>query len=185
MQIEQRGGLARATRKRGHSLTAARGMLYTLLTYRLAHTARFAAEVDVDGSHGALLQARLRALDGQSVRLGGQSGHVRLQVVERSIAPQWEAASGPTKLWAWTPILWDPKAPLPGLQYALGEPIRVGGFDMRKGQPRPLRGGVDRGAVLRFEGTDPRTARLRLEQQAQEHGVPPDSYGYGHWSHVE
>lgn len=182
LQTEQRVGLARATRTPGRTLTAARGMLYTLLTYRLADTARFAVEVDVDGQHGGLLQEQLRALDGRSIRLGGRSGHVRLQVVERSIAPRWNASSGPTKLWAWTPTLWDPTTPLPGLQHGLGKAVRLGGFDMRKKQPRPLRGAVDRGAVLHFEGTGPQAVRESFEQRAKDHGVPPDSYGYGHWS---
>ena len=185
LQIEQRGGLARATRTRGYTLTAARGMLYTLLTYRLADNARFAVEVDVDGSHGALLQAQLRALDGSSIRLGGRSGHVRLQVLERNIAPRWSPSGGPTRLWAWTPTLWDPEMPPPGLQHALGRAVRLGGFDMRRKQPRPLRGAVDRGAVMRFEGTDSQAVRQSFEQQAKDHGVPPDSYGYGYWSTVE
>ncbi len=186
LQTEHRVGLARATRTRGRTLTAARGMLYTLLTYRLAEVARFAVEVDVGGPRGELLKTQLNALDGESIRLGGQSGHVRLQVIEHRIAPTWKAPAGPTKLWAWTPTLWDPTQPPPGLQHALGKAIRLGGFDMQKRQPRPLQAALDRGAVLRLKkGTDQHAVRRSLELRAKDHGVPPHSYGYGHWSTVE
>lgn len=185
LQIEHRVGLARATGTRGRTLTAARGMLYTLLTYRLVDVARFAVEVDVDSLHGDLLKTQLKALDGQSIRLGGQSGHVRLQVLEHSIAPKWKAPAEPTKLWAWTPTLWDPTQPPPGLQHALGKAVRLGGFDMRNRRPRQLQAAVDRGAVLRFEATDQEAVRQSFERRAKDHGVPPHSYGYGHWSTVE
>lgn len=186
LKVERRVGLARATRTRGRTLTAAQGMLYTLLTYRLAPNARFAVEVDVAGEHGERLQSLLHKLDGQSVRVGGQAGHARVQLLERSVAPEGLGGTGAgSKLWAWTPTLLDLESPPSGLLRAMGKPVRLGGFDMHRGCPRPLRTALGRGAVLRFSCSDTEAVRDAFVDEANKHHLPPHSYGYGHWSTFE
>lgn len=177
MRIERRVGLARV----GGRLTAAQGMLYTLLTHRMAENARFAVEVDVEGEHAERLRALLRQLDGQSVRLGGQSGHARVELHERCLAPALGRQGSTSKLWAWTPALRTPHSS--PWRCALGEPIVLGGFDMARRTPRPLRPAFDRGAVLHYASRA--SAETALAEAARAHEVPSHSYAYGHWSTVE
>lgn len=187
LDTEIRTGVARATETRGRSLTAADSMLYTLRTWRMDARFGFAVEIASDPGDHKHLAPLLEHLDGHLVRLGGRSGHARVRVVPQSLAPTWirrslnGTRSRPAKLWLWTPGLFDLQNMPEGFRGALGPALRLGGFDMRKRSPRPLRSALDRGAVLRFEHTDVTSLEQHEHREATRHEVPNNSYGYGHW----
>lgn len=186
---EKRVGIARATESGEERLVAAESMLYTLIAWRMCPSFRFAVEIDVGEASGVGLHARLaaliRQLDGRLVRLGGKSGHARVTVVEDALAPRWaqplaSQAPSSSKLWLWTPGLYDPGT-APGAIATMGEAIRLGGFDMAKHQPRPLLGALDRGSVLWFSALDHEALARHREERAKEQDLPAASYGYGQW----
>ncbi len=193
LQTERRVGLARSTGAGGRSLTVGPGMLYTLFTHRLADRVRFAVELDVEGPSVSTLGRLVDGLQGCLVRLGGRSGHARLEIVDGSLLPNWAQSGLPpagsattAKLWSWTPALWSPSEQHPELDSgwgeALGDRIRLGGYDLRRRRARPLSGALDRGAVVRFRSPDPQRLHRSLAAWAATQDVPPGSYGYGHWS---
>lgn len=186
---EKRVGIARATESGEERLVAADSMLYTLIGWRLCPSVRFAVEIDMSDSGGAGLHPRLvdlvRQLDGRLVRLGGKSGLARVSVVEETFAPRWAQpragrAPASSKLWLWTPGLYDPGR-APGVIAAMGEAIRLGGFDMVKHQPRALVDALDRGSVLWFSALDHEALDRHQVERAKEQGLPAASYGYGQW----
>lgn len=185
---ETRVGIARATESEGDSLVAADSMLYTLVAWRMGPRYRFAVEVLLGGLptlHIERLQRLLDQLDGQLVRLGGKSGHARVQVLKRSIAPKWAQpdptkAATTSKLWLWTPGIFDPSE-VPGLAAAVGGSMRLGGFDMANFRPRPLVGALDRGTVLWLSALDREALEQHQRALARSHNLPLASYGYGHW----
>lgn len=186
---ETRIGIARATEHSGEHLVASDSMLYTIITWRMAPRFVFAVEVSFErignGNQLAELHRLLRTLEGRLVRLGGKSGHARVRVLEHSIAPSWaqpDPAKAPpsSKLWLWTPGLYQPGS-VPGLVAALGSSVQLGGFDMAKHRPRPLRTALDRGSVLWFSELDPTQLAEDQDRLAKEFDLPPASYGYGQW----
>ncbi len=188
---EKRVGIARATQTGGDRLVAADSMIYTMLAWRMSPRFRFAVEVDLGGIHEQKQVERLEellvALSGRLVRLGGKSGHARVEVLEPSqcITPDWaqpdpKKASPSSKLWLWTPGLYDPGT-TPGLEALLGDTLQLGGFDMANHRPRPLQGALDRGSVLWFSGLDHQALLEHQHQLAKTHDLPVPSYGCGHW----
>lgn len=191
MDFEERVGIARATRDTDR-LVAAESMLYILQTWRLAEGVRFAVEVDLGALEGAALdQAKelLHQIDGTLLRLGGRSQHARIKLVEHSLVPDFmlrEPSEGqPHKLWVWTPALFDPAALAASnqrLRGALAERVRVGGYDMATGRPRPLLSGLAKGAVLWFDAPNLDALRNHQERYACENRHPsPRGYGHGVW----
>jgi CRISPR type III-B/RAMP module-associated protein Cmr3 len=180
---EKRVGIARATESGEERLVAADSMLYTLLAWRMDPAFRFACEIDVEDPKSAFADL-VRELDRRLVRLGGKSGHARVTVIEGAIRPEWaqpvaDAAPVSSKLWLWTPALYD--AGTAGMDAVLGETIRLGGFDMANHCPRPLVSAFDRGSVLWFSALDHQKLAHCQEKRANENGLHPASYGYGHW----
>lgn len=187
MEAESRVGIARATATKGEALVAAESMLYTLTAWRMCPRLRFAVELRPgplgEEHHGRLAQL-ISQLHGQLVRLGGKAGHARVEVVHGSLAPAWyrqaPQESGAGKLWLWTPGLLDPGS-LQGKRAVLGQPLRLGGWDMARHGPRPLIGAIDRGAVIWFSTFDLAAVRKHQQRVAHGHDLPPASYGHGCW----
>lgn len=192
---ETRVGIARATETLGARLVATDSMFYTMIAWRMCPRFRFAVEVDLgrlrDDQQVDRMKELLRALQGRLVRLGGKSGHARVEVLEpepkpkHGISPEWaqpDPAKAPpsSKLWLWTPGLYDP-ANTPGVTATMGETLRLGGFDMANHCPRPLQSALDRGSVLWFSALDPQALASHQQDLAKSHDLPVSSYGYGHW----
>lgn len=184
---EERLGIARATMNENR-FVAAESMLYILVTWRLEAGFCFGVEFDVSGldaDQQRVAETLLQRIDGSLQRLGGQSQHARVTVLEGSLGPDLEipANDGPAKLWLWSPGLFDPAVLTErfGMRGALGKSIRVGGFDMAKHAPRPLVSALDKGSVLWFPRSRPAHVSEYHSDYAKLNDVSEQGYGHGIW----
>jgi CRISPR-associated protein Cmr3 len=154
--------------------TAAEGMFYVKRCFRLAQGYGFAVEADLAAStvNGWRdeLEGALRALGGMIVPLGGKAHRASIHVFDAALFDlETPAGNGRTKLWLQTPA----PAGWPGMSedlvtMATTRPALVGGFDLARGQPRPLRRALPAGTVLYLDVEEPEKARDQLAETQTE-----------------
>jgi CRISPR-associated protein Cmr3 len=157
-QREHRVGIERSTT----TLTAEEGQLYSIEFARLNHDVGFC--IEVDGLNG--LEASLR--NHKLLRLGGESRSARYEKVAWNAVDKLEIPNGRFKLVFLTPAIfqngWIPDGIGPSdlsgtiagcsarlVAAAVGRPVGIGGWDIVKGESKPLRRAVPAGSVYYFE----------------------------------
>jgi len=188
---ERRTGIARTRADEGiDPLTVDESMLYTIETWRLAERVGFAIDVslsEVALQHEKWLHSQLKALDGITLRLGGKGHLARVHLLDRPLLADLDSkvprppakTPGVFKAWNLTPSLLDPAHAHPMPAMVLGDTIRIGGVNLRKGKdrpigPRPLIGALAPGSILVYEDAhDPGTLNSTIHtanERGESHG---------------
>lgn len=147
---EPRVGIVRSEQR----LTAEDHLLYSTEPFRFAERAGLAVEVEMPQDEQA--RAALTALHHAIVPLGGKGHRARVHYVSQPLLPQAPTEPSPSyKLWLVTPLILG-AAPWPAevTCVASGRPVPVGGFDLAKRAPKPLRHALPAGTVLRISDSD-------------------------------
>lgn len=159
-QHESRVGIAREDR----TLATREGLFYVTTPFRLhadaERTYGFAVDVtlpsgpEMAGLPPAEAEKALGALDGRVIPLGGEARRAVVRVSNGALLPRdltGEGTSWPAgrkrKLWLLAPLPWgDGSTPA---AFAVAErDVRMGGFDLALGAPRPLLRALPAGTVL-------------------------------------
>lgn len=196
---ERRTGIARARADEGiDPLTVDESMLYTIETWRLAMRVGFAIDVSLSDDalqHEKWLHSQLKALDGVTLRLGGKGHLARVHLLDRPLftdldskLPKPPAGTKDVfKAWNLTPSLLDPAHAHLMPAMVLGDTIRLGGVNLRRGKdrpigPRPLIGALAPGSILVYEGAHDPHALDNIINTANERGEDHGHFrraGYG------
>ncbi len=149
-QGEPRVGIVRSN----EHLTADDHLLYATEPFRFAERAGLAVEVELpaDRESGAALADLHHAI----VPLGGKGHRARIHYLPGGRLPP-APAELPTsyKLWLVTPLVLSPELTAWSDEItcaAGGRTVPVGGFDLAKRAPKPLRQALPAGTVLRVQG---------------------------------
>jgi len=149
---EDRVGIARDLQ----TLTTEERMFYVKRPFRLAQDCGFAVDVEVPGGEG---DRALDALDGQVVPLGGKAHRARIHVSKRSLWTEHlksaTAPGGRLKVCLVTSLVLSEKLTEWPAGIRCGVTDRadpVGGYDLAKREPKPLRRVLPAGTVLHLEG---------------------------------
>ncbi len=167
---EPRVGIVRSEQR----LTADDHLLYSTEPFRFAERTGLAVEVELPDEDEA--RAALKALDRAIVPLGGKGHCARLHYYAQPLLPPAPALRPPSyKLWLVTPLILGP-GPWPEQVTCVASerPVPVGGFDLAKRAPKPLRHALPAGTVLRVSNLSP---ELALERLAGAEATP------SHWLH--
>ncbi len=177
--LEDRIGICRNPASR----TAAEGMFYVKRCFRLAEHHGFAVEIDLAASTGngwrTELEEALQQLAGMVVPLGGKAHRAAIRVIDSplleagtdALAGKGSAGDGGTvrsKLWLQTPAPRWPGEEQGLVARVTARPALVGGFDLAKGRPRPLRRALPAGSVLYLDGVTPAQARALMAEAQNE-----------------
>lgn len=158
---EQRVGIVRNNDR----LTADDRMLYVTRPFRLADDAGFAVDVELPGG---LADDAIRELDRRVVPLGGKAHHARIHCSDGPLIPDDLSAdnapaAGTRKLWLITPLVLGVGAWPSGVACTASDrTVAVGGFDMARRAPKPLRQALPAGTVLTINGLAPGEALAAL-----------------------
>lgn len=159
-QREPRVGIVRSD----EHLTADDHLLYATEPFRFAERAGLAVEVKLPADPES--RAALAGLHHAIVPLGGKGHRARLHYVEKGLLPSARTERPASyKLWLVTPLVLSPVLlSWPAeVTCAAGErTVPVGGFDLAKRAPKPLRQALPAGTVLRVQGLSPDEALQRL-----------------------
>lgn len=153
-QLETRVGIAREP----GTLAVRDRMFYVLRPFRLARDTGFAVDVEAPGPEA---ERALDALDGAIVPLGGKAHRARIRLFPGPLLPPALALEGDEprapgeKVWLLTPlplrddgVAWPPGVTCLGT----GRAALVGGFDLARRAPKPLRRALPAGTVLAVRG---------------------------------
>jgi CRISPR-associated protein Cmr3 len=156
---EARVGIVRSD----EHLTADDHLLYATEPFRFAEGAGLAVEVKLPTDSES--HAALKGLHHAIVPLGGKGHRARLHYLEKGLLPAALDERPSYKLWLVTPLVLSPElgAWPAEITCAAGErTVPVGGFDLAKRAPKPLRHALPAGTVLRVQGLSPDEALQRL-----------------------
>lgn len=167
---EPRVGIVRDEQR----LTADDHLLYSTEPFRFAERTGLAVEVEMPQDEQA--RAALAALHHAIVPLGGKGHRARVHYIAQPLLPQAPSEPPPSyKLWLVTPLILGPGTwPAEVTCVASERPVPVGGFDLAKRAPKPLRHALPAGTVLRVSNLSPKRA---LERLAGAEATP------SHWLH--
>lgn len=167
---EPRVGIVRDEQR----LTADDHLLYSTEPFRFAERTGLAVEVELPQDEQA--RAALAALHHAIVPLGGKGHRARVHYIAQPLLPQAPSEPPPSyKLWLVTPLILGPGTwPAEVTCVASERPVPVGGFDLAKRAPKPLRHALPAGTVLRVSNLSPERA---LERLAGAEATP------SHWLH--
>lgn len=157
-------------------LTADDHMLYVTRPFRLAAGVGFAVDVELPGGPA---DEAIRELDRRVVPLGGKAHRARIRCVDGPLIPDdLTAEGGPAagtlaeadpvarrrKLWLITPLVLGVTGEWPaGVTCTASErTVPVGGFDLARRAPKPLRQALPAGTVLTIHGLAPGQALAAL-----------------------
>lgn len=147
------------------TLLAEDRMFYMTRPLRFAPGAGLAVDVALPEDKEAM--ALIHRLDRMVVPLGGKAHRAKIHYVEGALIPELPAVTGdkPYKLWLLTPLPLDPHLrgwPSEIIAAATDRTEPIGGFDMAKRAPKPLRRALPAGTVLWVEGKAPGEALAAL-----------------------
>lgn len=174
---EPRVGIVRDDQR----LTAEDHLLYSTEPFRFAERTGLAVEVELPQDEQA--RAALAALHHAIVPLGGKGHRARVHYVSQPLLPQSPAEPPPSyKLWLVTPLILGP-GPWPAQVTCVASerPVPVGGFDLAKRAPKPLRHALPAGTVLRVSNLSPERALERLAgaEASPSHWLHDQRAGFG------
>ncbi|MEZ4363814.1 MAG: type III-B CRISPR module-associated Cmr3 family protein [Kofleriaceae bacterium] len=157
---EPRVGIVRSDER----LTADDHLLYATEPFRFDEGTGLAVEVDLPNTPEG--RAALDALHHAIVPLGGKGHRARIHYLPGGLLPPAQAERPASyKLWLVTPLVLAPELTRwpDEITCAAGERTEpVGGFDLAKRAPKPLRQALPAGTVLRVHGLSPEEALQRL-----------------------
>lgn len=158
---EHRVGIVRDNER----LTADDRMFYVTRPFRFAARAGFAVDVELPGGPA---DEAIRALDGCVVSLGGKAHGARIRCIDGPIIPDELAAdrapaAGTRKLWLITPLVLGVAEWPAGIACTASDrTVQVGGFDLARRAPKPLRQALPAGTVLTINDLAPADALAAL-----------------------
>jgi CRISPR-associated protein Cmr3 len=165
---EHRVGIVRDDER----LTTEDHMFYVTRPFRLVDGAGFAVDVELPGGP---TDAAIGALHGRVVPLGGKAHRARIHyfkgpLIPDDLAADDLAAAGVRKLWLVTPLVLGVETwPAAVSCTASDRPVAVGGFDLARRAPKPLRRALPAGTVLTIRGLSPGAALAALGGETWTH----------------